>query len=173
MNIYTRTGDDGMTGMADGRRVEKDSPAMEFCGTIDELNSLLGVVRTQNPPPEVDAIVERIQSELFLVGAEVACAGQMLSESSQLGDRHIHRLEADIDELNAQLPSLTSFILPGGAPATASLHVARTVCRRAERRLVTLARQVEHIRPIVLVYLNRLSDLLFVAARSADRQKSA
>ncbi|MBN1588063.1 MAG: cob(I)yrinic acid a,c-diamide adenosyltransferase [Pirellulales bacterium] len=171
MKIYTRTGDQGETGLADGRRVAKDAARMETCGTLDELNSLVGVARAERPSGPVDDVLRRIQQELFVLGTEVAGVDVERRKVDCLSDEHIQRLEADIDRFDAKLPRLETFILPGGSPTAAALHLARTVCRRAERRLVSQIRQEsEAVQPTALAYLNRLSDLLFVLARTANAQ---
>ncbi|HLA84474.1 MAG TPA: cob(I)yrinic acid a,c-diamide adenosyltransferase [Thermoguttaceae bacterium] len=177
MKIYTRTGDDGRTDLADGRRVAKNAAEVELSGTLDELNSLLGLVRAACPPEPVDAVVSRIQSELFLLGAEVTGASRGCRAADTITEDHVLQLEAEIDRFDAELPPLRAFILPGGTRPAAVLHLARAVCRRAERRLVSLTnlpqQEPEAIRPVVGVYLNRLSDLLFVLARSANAQSAA
>ena len=162
--IYTRTGDDGTTGLGDGARVSKDSPRVEAFGCVDELNSLIGVVRAADLPDTVDDVLGRIQHTLFDLGGELCIPGHQLITASQVDD-----LEATIDALNADLPALREFILPGGNPAAAGCHVARSVCRRAERRVLTLSRE-ETVNPEALRYLNRLSDLLFVTARTLARR---
>jgi cob(I)alamin adenosyltransferase len=167
MKIYTRTGDSGETGLFGGRRVAKDEPRIEVCGTIDELNCVLGLVRAEQPAEPIDALLERIQHELFEIGAEVAGA------ESAADTGHVKTLEDAIDRFDAPLEPLEGFILPGGGRTAAGLHLARAVCRRAERRLVTLIRQCEQdhdpnrkISPVATAYLNRLGDLLFVLARA-------
>lgn len=166
MKIYTRTGDAGHTGLFGGARVEKDDPRVEAYGTVDELNSCLGVVRTQRPSPATDASLVRIQSDLFTVGAELACVPgkEEKLRITAIGKADILRLEGWIDESEAPLEPLQHFVLPGGCPSAAELHRARTVCRRAERRTLSASR-ASAIRPELVVYLNRLSDLLFVLAR--------
>jgi cob(I)alamin adenosyltransferase len=172
MRIYTKTGDAGETGLFAGPRVRKDDVRIEAYGTVDELNAVLGLARIESPalPPAVAATLERVQSELFSVGAELATPEPAKHGMSLVGERQIEALERDIDSLEATLPPLTHFILPGGSPGAAHLHVARGVCRRAERRVVTLA-----LTPGVTVsskivhYLNRLGDYLFVAARAAGQ----
>lgn len=163
--IYTRTGDDGTTGLGDGSRTEKDSLRVEAFGCIDELNSLLGLLASQELPPEVVAIVTGLQHDLFDLGGEVCIPGR-----EALTDQYVSRLEQQLDALNAKLPPLKEFILPGGNPAAATCHVARSVCRRAERRLISLGR-AEDISNIAIQYLNRLSDLLFVMARYLNQQQ--
>jgi cob(I)alamin adenosyltransferase len=157
--IYTRTGDDGTTGLGDGTRVPKDHLRVEAYGTVDELNSALGVVLANHLPEDVRAALAPIQHELFDLGGELCIPGRIV-----LAARHVARLEQVLDAFNADLPPLKEFILPGGAEDAALLHLARTICRRAERHTVALAR-TETINPYSVEYLNRLSDLLFVAAR--------
>jgi cob(I)alamin adenosyltransferase len=165
--IYTKTGDRGDTALGDGSRVPKDHPRVAATGSVDELNAVLGLLRAQQPNmPEADLLLA-IQNDLFDVGADL-CRPQ--TQDEQPGQRlrvqegQGRRLEAAIDRLNAGLQPLTSFVLPGGRAAAAWCHLARTVCRRAERDVVTLAR-TEPVNPQVIIYLNRLSDLLFVLAR--------
>ncbi|WP_062536268.1 cob(I)yrinic acid a,c-diamide adenosyltransferase [Mizugakiibacter sediminis] len=162
--IYTRTGDDGSTGLGDGTRVGKDSPRVEAYGTVDELNCAIGMVlAAEGVPADVRETLTQVQHDLFDLGGELCIPGMATIE-----DRDIARLEATLDRFNEHLPPLKEFILPGGGMAAACCHLARTVCRRAERATVTLARQ-ETIRPQALRYLNRLSDLLFVLARVLAR----
>jgi cob(I)alamin adenosyltransferase len=157
--IYTRTGDDGTTGLADGSRVDKDSARVEAMGAVDELNCLVGAVMVHPVPETVDALLTDVQHALFDIGGEMAIPGAVtLTESYVLG------LEQALDRFNADLPMLKEFILPGGGAAAVAAHVARAVCRRAERRLLSLAR-AEAVNPHSQRYLNRLSDLLFVLAR--------
>ncbi|MBM4363783.1 MAG: cob(I)yrinic acid a,c-diamide adenosyltransferase [Deltaproteobacteria bacterium] len=173
MKIYTRTGDDGTTGLFGGARVQKDEARVEAYGTVDELGAALGVARAGGLPPAVDAAVERVQVELFVVGAELATADGALSKLPMelVSAADAARLEREIDALEAGPGPLRTFVLSGGSPAAAALHLARTVCRRAERRVLTLSR--EHpVREEVLVYLNRLSDMLFVAARATNHAAS-
>jgi len=162
--IYTRTGDEGTTGLGDGSRVPKDAPRVEAYGTVDEANSAIGVVLAgENVPPAVRACLIEVQHDLFELGGELCIPGH-----SAVAQAFIDRLENDLDGFNADLPRLKEFILPGGGPAAAACHVARTVVRRAERRVFTLSR-TEDVRPEVIRYLNRLSDLLFVVARVVAR----
>ena len=166
--IYTRTGDDGTTGLADGERVAKHDVRVEAIGAVDETNSLIGLLLTEHGTlgALADAL-HRIQNELFEIGAELALQGYR-----KIGAVHVERLEAELDALNAELPPLAEFVLPGGTRAAAVCHVARTVCRRAERR--TCAAATEHaLNPESLRYLNRLSDLLFVMARRLAREHGA
>lgn len=167
MKIYTKTGDDGSTGVFGGPRVAKDDPRIEAYGTVDELNAALGLARSAALPADLDALVDRMQHELFDLGAELATPDPAKFNLRILGPTQITALESAIDEFEAQLPKLQQFILPGGSPAAAQLHAARTICRRAERRIVSLA-GLEPIASELIVYLNRLSDLLFVLARVAN-----
>lgn len=164
MKIYTKTGDTGETGLFGGPRVRKDAARIEAYGTVDELNAVLGLARAEALPAEIDQLAARIQNELFDLGAELATPDPHAKNMAILNAESIAALEAAIDRHEAQLEPLRQFILPGGTRGAALLHLARTVCRRAERRLVTLA-AAEAIAPTLLVYLNRLSDLLFVLAR--------
>ncbi len=165
--IYTRTGDDGSTGLGDGSRVPKDHARVEAYGTVDELNSVLGLLLAKELPPEVRMPLTDIQHVLFDAGGELSIPGRYVIEATQSV-----RLEELLDQLNAGLPPLKEFILPGGTEAAALCHVARTVCRRAERCLTTLARSGK-INPETLKYLNRLSDLLFVMARYLNARAGA
>jgi cob(I)alamin adenosyltransferase len=163
--IVTRTGDDGSTGLADGQRVRKDDARIEAFGTVDELNSVLGLLLASGPLPEgMAALLLGVQHDLFDLGGELALPGTELITAA-----HVARLEAAIDSWNAPLPPLAEFVLPGGGVAAATCHLARTVCRRAERRGWTLAGSGS-IGPHTLRFLNRLSDLLFVLARVLARQ---
>ncbi|MGI9336226.1 MAG: cob(I)yrinic acid a,c-diamide adenosyltransferase [Gammaproteobacteria bacterium] len=157
--IYTRTGDAGTTGLADGNRVDKDCARVEAMGAVDELNSLLGAVLVHPIPQDARACLEDAQHALFDIGGELAIPG-----ANSVSAGYVSKLEATLDGLNADLPPLKEFILPGGGPAAVAAHVARSVCRRAERRLVTLGRE-EPVNDESRRYLNRLSDLLFVLAR--------
>ena len=171
MKIYTKTGDRGETGLFGGPRVSKDAPRIEAYGTVDELNSLLGVTRAQQVPADVDALLQQIQNDLFALGAQLATPDPAAHHTGMVGSPQIVALEKAIDRFEERLEPLTQFILPGGTPAAAHLHLARTVCRRAERRVVTLARESnEPIAVEIIVYLNRLSDLLFVLARAVNRE---
>ncbi len=169
--IYTRTGDDGTTGLIGGKRVSKDSPSIEACGSLDELNALLGVVRSHSLPDGIDGILHRIQDRLFTIGAELATPEGVKPRNQGLSDGEVRILESHIDEFEAKLPPLRQFILPGGAGAAAELHLARAVTRRAERHCVSLSR-LEKVNPQILRYLNRLSDLCFVLARYVNQQQS-
>jgi cob(I)alamin adenosyltransferase len=162
--IYTRSGDQGETGLGDGTRLPKDHPRVAAYGSVDELNAVLGLLLTQSPAEA--ELLRSIQNDLFDVGADL-CVPQTSPQSEgrlRLQAEQATRLEKAIDRLNEALAPLDSFVLPGGTPAAAWCHLARTVCRRAERDVVTLAR-AEPVNPQVVVYLNRLSDLLFVLAR--------
>lgn len=163
--IYTRTGDDGTTGLGDGSRVPKDHPRVAAYGTTDELNSVVGMVLAENLPATVGECLMRVQHDLFDLGGELCVPGWTVIT----GD-YTTRLEQTLDSFNADLPPLEDFILPGGGRATAACHLARTVCRRAEREVWTLAGE-ETINPEVSRYLNRLSDLLFVIARVLARHE--
>lgn len=171
MKIYTKTGDAGQTGLFAGPRVAKDDARIEAYGTVDELNAVLGTVLQADLPRELVDLVQRVQHELFAVGAELATPDPALHGCRLVGAPHIQQLEQEIDRLEAGLSPLRQFVLPGGTAASAALHMARSVCRRAERRVVTLARVSESpISAEVIIYLNRLSDLLFVAARTANAE---
>ncbi len=163
--IYTRTGDEGTTGLANGERVGKTDRRVQAFGDVDETNSALGLLLTENDvPPAMRASLARIQHELFEIGAELSLPGYR-----QITPQHVSQLEHDLDELNAELPPLTEFVLPGGTRAAATCHLARTICRRAERSAWG-ANDVAALNPELLRYLNRLSDLLFVMARCLARQ---
>lgn len=170
--IYTKTGDTGMTGLGGGQRVPKDAPRVQAYGTVDELNSEIGVALSLGLCERLNAELPRIQNELFDLGADLAtpATSQARHPVPTVETRHIERLEALIDELNEAVGPLANFLLPGGSPGAAALHVARTICRRAERHVTTLARD-ESIGPTVLPYLNRLSDALFVMARYENRER--
>ena len=169
MKIYTKTGDQGDTGLFGGGRIRKDAPRIEAYGTVDELNALLGVARAAGLPDDIDQIVSAIQGDLFAIGAELATTEPDLHGTQLVGATDIERLETAIDSQETNLPPLAQFILPGGTPAASQLHFARTVCRRAERCLVGLIDGGdEPISADVLIYLNRLSDLLFVIARAVN-----
>jgi cob(I)alamin adenosyltransferase len=169
MKIYTKTGDDGETGLFGGPRVRKDSARIEAFGAVDELNAVLGLARAGDLPAEIDVVIAKIQHDLFALGAELATPNPAKHGTALIGAPAIAALESAIDQFEAKLPALRQFILPGGVPAAAQLHLARTVCRRAERRLATLiAVATEPVSPDALIYLNRLSDLLFVLARAAN-----
>ena len=161
--IYTRTGDAGTTGLADGSRVAKDAPRIEVIGAVDELNSALGVLLAEKLPDAVRACLDNVQNDLFDLGGELSVPGHAIMSKA-----HVDRLERKLDRLNDGLPPLKDFILPAGSRPAALAHVARTICRRAERRLVTLSRK-QKVAPALQAYLNRLSDLLFVLSRDLNR----
>jgi cob(I)alamin adenosyltransferase len=170
--VYTGTGDDGTTGLADGQRVGKDSPRVRAYGTVDELNALIGKALAGGLDPILETELSRIQHELFHLGADLSTPeveGERAA-GPRIEERHVTALEGLLDRLTAELPPLENFVLPGGSPGAAWLHLARTVCRRAERHLVTLARE-EAVGPFTLPYLNRLSDALFVMARYENRRR--
>ena len=167
MKIYTRTGDDGTTGLFGGPRVAKDDLRIAAYGTIDELNAFLGLCRVNGLPRELDDEVFRIQHELFSLGAELASPDAQSSGTALLEEWSVSRLERRIDQFERDLAPLKTFILPGGCAASAALHAARCVCRRAERELVSLAKSAP-VRATLLKYVNRVSDLLFVFARAAN-----
>lgn len=167
MKIYTKTGDDGTTGLFGGARVKKNSDSVEAYGTVDELNAVLGVARATKLDPFSEGILAHVQVDLFTLGAELACVpgkedklGMALLEMADA-----ERLERAIDDAEKELAPLKTFVLPGGSPQAAALHLARTVCRRAERRVLSID---EGARSEVVIYLNRLSDLLFTLARLAN-----
>jgi len=171
MKIYTRKGDEGETGLLGAERVPKDSPRVEACGTVDELNAALGLARAEPLSEDLDRLLQRLQHELFRLGAELASTGPAARTLGLIGPEQIRALEEEIDRQEQSLAELGQFILPGGTRAAAALHLARTVCRRAERRLVSAVRSGgEEFSASLLVYLNRLGDLLFVLARAANAQ---
>jgi len=161
--IATRTGDAGDTGLGDGTRVPKDSARVQTLGDIDELNSAIGVVLAEDVPPAMRAALEQVQQDLLDLGGEVS-----IPDHAMVGEEHVARLDARLEEWNRDLAPLREFILPGGSRAAAAAHLARTVCRRAERSLVALGRR-EPVGERARQYLNRLSDLLFVAGRTLNR----
>lgn len=175
--IYTRTGDDGSTGLVDGSRVSKDDIRVAAYGDVDETNSVIGLVRLHLENQRLDAMLSRIQNDLFDLGADLATplpakGGADTEYALRMAAAQSTRLEAELDALNADLAPLGSFVLPGGHPPAAYLHQARTVCRRAERAAVSLAARAD-VNPHALTYLNRLSDFLFVAGRWCNDQGSA
>ncbi len=173
MKIYTRTGDDGTTGLLGPGRVLKHAARVEAYGTVDELNAALGRARTLDSGSWLTAELSTIQSKLFHAGAELAATSpEVLGKLERISDEDVSALERWIDRLEAELPPLTSFILPGGSALGAELHVARTICRRAERRVVALSK-AESVEPRLVRYLNRLGDLLFVMARWCNRRAGA
>ncbi|MCC5942534.1 MAG: cob(I)yrinic acid a,c-diamide adenosyltransferase [Balneolaceae bacterium] len=168
MKIYTKKGDKGRTALFGGTPIEKHHTRLHAYGTVDELNSVLGVALTHKISNTGKEILNTIQNQLFTLGADLATPLSKKSKVERITDDHIEKLEGWIDQLDANLPALTSFILPGGTPAAASLHLARTVCRRAERFTVDL-KSVEAVNDETVIYLNRLSDLLFVMARHENQ----
>jgi cob(I)alamin adenosyltransferase len=172
MKIYTKTGDKGETGLFGGQRVGKNDLRVKAYGEVDELNALLGLAQARIIDNRVSLILRAIQSDLFTVGADLATPEGVSKSPARLKDKRNGRLEELIDEFDADLPALKNFILPGGTEAAATLQVGRTVCRRAERSVVDLA-EIEEINPAILVYLNRLSDLLFVLARWQNHEAGA
>jgi cob(I)alamin adenosyltransferase len=169
-NIVTRTGDDGTTGLVGGGRVSKDSPRVWAYGTVDELNSAIGVVRSLNSDPDLDARLRHIQNNLFNLGGELATPPDKFQKGMpRIERRHVADLEKQIEELTRELGPLQEFILPSGSPVGAQLHVARTICRRAERFCVRLSKE-EKVGGFVTPYLNRLSDTLFTLARWSNKK---
>ncbi len=174
MKIYTRSGDGGETGLFDGTRVSKADPRVSTYGEVDELNAVVGFARAARLPDAIDAMLDRIQRDLFALGARLADPAQRIAgrvEKAAITADDVARLEGWIDRLEEEVPPLRRFILSGGSPAGAALHVARAVCRRAERAMVALGRDA--FEPELLVYVNRLSDLLFVMARAVNRRAGA
>jgi cob(I)alamin adenosyltransferase len=176
MKIYTRTGDKGTTALFGGERVPKDHSRIAAYGTVDEANSFIGLalahLRTEDSLDDLVPLLERLQDALFIVGADLATPQEAKPSVPRVTAEHVQQVEDDIDRLQEALPPLTQFILPGGSPGAATLHVARTVCRRAERLGLKAARDGS-INKQALIYLNRLSDLLFVAARWANHRAGA
>jgi cob(I)alamin adenosyltransferase len=164
--IYTRAGDRGETSLGDGSRVPKLDCRIAAFGTVDEVNSVLGLALAADPPIEMRAVLERVQNELFDVGADISVPFGV-ADRLRITQTQIDALEADCDRFNAELPELKSFVLPGGSELASRLHVARAVCRRAERDVLDAAERVE-LNPLVIAYLNRLSDLLFILARASN-----
>ena len=170
MKIYTRTGDAGETSLFDGTRVKKHDGRVDAYGEVDEANAWLGLARASMADAGLDADLVLLQRDLFALGAQLADPADRIANrvtKAALGDEDVARLERLIDRLETELPPLRRFILPGGTPAGAALHLARTVCRRAERRMVALAPPID---PVLLRYVNRLSDLLFVLARAVNHR---
>jgi cob(I)alamin adenosyltransferase len=176
MKIYTKTGDQGSTGLFGGGRVPKDDVRVEAYGDVDELNAVIGMARSVEMMPRIDEVLVPIQRDLFAIGALLATPNREKMaqhlEKARIDEARIAELEHAIDDGEAELEPLTAFILPGGTPKAAALHVARTVCRRAERHVVSLQHEVE-LPPLAIIYLNRLSDLLFTLARVANRRAGA
>jgi cob(I)alamin adenosyltransferase len=176
MKIYTRTGDSGDTGLFGGGRTAKSDPRVEAYGDVDELNAVLGLARASEMMPRIDEVLVPIQRDLFAIGALLATPDREKMrqhlDKARIDEVRIAELERAIDDGDAELEPLKAFIMPGGTPKAAALHVARTVCRRAERRVVALRASTE-VPDVVIVYLNRLSDLLFTLARVANRRAGA
>lgn len=174
MKIYTKTGDGGETGLFGGGRVAKDHPRVAAYGDVDELNSAIGVARATSPAPFFDQLLQNIQADLFAIGGHLATPDpdkvRKALEKAELAAERIGEFEAVIDTADEELPPLKAFVLPAGTPKAAALHLARTVCRRAERSVVGLAHQAE-VPQLFLIYLNRLSDLLFTLARLANKRE--
>lgn len=170
--VYTRTGDDGTTGLGGGQRVGKDTLRIEAYGTVDEANSAIGLARAFGLTGDIDTALSTIQNELFHLGSDLCILEEDKARRPvpRIEPHHVEALEALMDRLSEDLPPLENFVLPGGTLGAAQLHVARTVCRRAERAAVALSRQ-EAIGPAVVLYLNRLSDALFVMARYENRKR--
>ncbi|MCH8548165.1 MAG: cob(I)yrinic acid a,c-diamide adenosyltransferase [Balneolaceae bacterium] len=169
MKIYTKKGDKGTTSLFGGASIDKSSSRIEAYGTVDELNTIIGMVISAGTTKEGKEILNEIQKELFVLGADLATLPDKNAKIERIGKTDIERLEQRIDQLDSELPPLTSFILPGGTQAGSALHMARTVCRRAERRTVALKHQ-DPISNECVIYLNRLSDLLFVMARYENQK---
>ena len=176
LKIYTKAGDDGQTALFGGGRVEKDHPRVEAYGDVDELNACLGMARAVEMMPRIDEVLVPIQRDLFSIGALLATPDhdkmRVQLQKARIDHERIAELERAIDDCDRELDPLRSFILPGGTPKSSALHVARTVCRRAERRVVALQRQAG-LPELVIIYLNRLSDLLFMLARIANKRAGA
>lgn len=171
MKIYTKTGDSGATALFGGQRVSKTHPRIEAYGTVDELNSALGLVRSESISLDVAACLTAVQHQLFEMGAQLATPSEARQSGCAITEEAIQRIEGSIDQFEAALSPLSQFILPAGIRAASLLHVARTICRRAERRVVALAETPgERIPETIVVYLNRLSDLLFVLARYVNHE---
>jgi len=174
MKIYTRTGDNGTTGLVGGTRVKKYDIRLEAYGTIDELNSYIGLIRTLQSDEQADRILEKVQNKLFVIGANLATEESIGEIKKQLpvNKQDIVILEEAMDQMTAELPELRNFILPGGCQASSFCHVARTVCRRAERRIVELAEKTE-VDQNLITFVNRLSDYLFVLSRKLSKDQKA
>ncbi|MBP3193593.1 cob(I)yrinic acid a,c-diamide adenosyltransferase [Natronogracilivirga saccharolytica] len=170
MKIYTKSGDHGETSLFGGQRVSKNHSRIDAYGTVDELNTIIGIARTADPVPEIEQLLDQLQNELFVLGADLATPPEKSSRVQRVGNDQVSLLEESIDRLEKSLEPLTSFILPGGSSCSAYLHHARTVCRRAER-ICFSCKQSEIISQEALIFLNRLSDLLFVMARFQNKAK--
>ncbi len=169
MKIYTKTGDDGTTGLFGGHRVSKDNTRIEAYGTVDELNSNIGYLKSTFRHAEFDSFLESIQSKLFTIGSQLATPDKSKLSVKPISNEDINRIEQEIDKLNTQVEPLRNFILPGGSSSSAYCQIVRTVCRRAERRVVTLHQQIE-VDYEIMHFLNRLSDYFFVLARVLNKQ---
>jgi cob(I)alamin adenosyltransferase len=174
MKIYTRTGDDGTTGLIGGSRVKKHNIRLEAYGTIDELNSYIGLIRSMQTDEHADKVLEIIQNKLFVIGANLATEDTITLVKQQLPCKKtdVELLEMEMDAMNSVLPELRNFILPGGCQASSFCHVARTVCRRAERRIVELS-ETNEVDPVLIKFVNRLSDYLFVLSRKVTLDQKA
>ena len=176
MKIYTKTGDEGSTGLFGGGRVQKDDPRVEAYGDVDELNAFIGLARAAGAMPRIDEVLVAVQRDLFAIGALLATPDREKMaqhlQKARIDEQRIAELEQAIDDADKDLEPLRAFILPGGSPKAAALHVARTVCRRAERHVVHLQHDVQ-LPPLAVIYLNRLSDLLFTLARLANHLSGA
>jgi len=176
VKIYTKTGDGGDTGLFGGGRVPKDDPRVEAYGDVDELNAVLGMARAVELMPRIDEVLVPVQRDLFAIGALLATPDRdkmaQHLQKARIDERRIAELEQSIDDAESELEPLRAFVLPGGTPKAAALHVARTVCRRAERHIVRLQHDVE-LPQLVVIYMNRLSDLLFSLARLANKRAGA
>ncbi len=170
--IYTKTGDDGTTGLVGGNRVKKNNPRLEAYGTVDELNAQIGLLRSYELPGDVVQLIIEVQNKLFNIGSRLASdeKGDDFTKELSITEENIAQLEEAIDQFEQDLPQLTHFILPGGDIVVAQCHVARTVCRRAERRIIEFA-ELQPVQPEVVRYINRLSDFLFVLARKLGAER--
>ncbi len=177
LKIYTKTGDDGRTGLYGGGRVPKDDLRVSAYGDVDELNAIIGMARSTDMMPRIDEVLAPVQRDLFAIGALLATPNREKHkeqlEKARISDKRIGQLEQAIDDAEEELDPLKAFILPGGTAKASSLHVARTVCRRAERAIIALQHSGADVPQIIIVYLNRLSDLLFVLARVANKRAGA
>ncbi len=172
--LYTKTGDDGTTGLVGGTRVKKYDLRLEAYGTIDELNAAIGLIRSNDLPDEIINLLIRIQNKLFNIGSRLASdeKGNAFTADLSISGKHIEELESAIDKFEEQLPEIKHFVLPGGEMVSAQCHVARTICRRAERRILEFAEK-EPVQPEIIIYVNRLSDFLFVLARKIAYDKNS
>jgi cob(I)alamin adenosyltransferase len=171
--IYTKTGDDGTTGLVGGNRIKKYNVRLDAYGTIDELNSWLGVIRSYQTEHQIIPLLKEIQNKLFIIGSKLASdeKGRLITDKLKITNEDINVLETAIDNFESDLPELTGFILPGGIPVSGFCHVARTVCRRAERRIVQLS-ESEEVEGVIIQYINRLSDFLFVLSRKLSWEQN-